>query len=139
MTAPTQLVVPDRDGEVWHGFVPGVGAVRVYGFRVNGPFDPAHGLRYNAAKLLLDPYARVIVGEARYGPEVLGHAVENPCAPSKLDSAAHVPRSVVLADMAPAVSRPRRGRPITTDRLDVKLALLLCHWYGNAVLQPSLA
>jgi pullulanase/glycogen debranching enzyme len=41
VTAPTQLVVPDRDGEVWHGFVPGVGAGQVYGFRVNGPFDPA--------------------------------------------------------------------------------------------------
>ena len=107
--AETQLVLPDRDGDVWHGFVPGVGAGQVYGFRVNGPFDPARGLRYNPAKLLLDPYARTIVGEVRYGPEVLDFAVENPCRPSSLDSAAHVPRSMVVADMAPAISRPGRA------------------------------
>ena len=71
-------MLPDRDAEVWHGFVPGVGAGQLYGFGVNGPFDPAQGLRYNPAKLLLDPYARAIVGEVRYGPEVLGHAVETP-------------------------------------------------------------
>ena len=74
----TQLVLPDRDGDVWHGFVPGVRAGQAYGFRVSGPFNPAQGLRYNPAKLLLDPYARAIVGEVRYGPEVLGHAVDNP-------------------------------------------------------------
>ncbi|HZE15889.1 MAG TPA: glycogen debranching enzyme GlgX, partial [Mycobacterium sp.] len=69
----TQLVLPDRDGDVWHGFVPGVRAGQAYGFRVSGPFDPARGLRYSPAKLLLDPYARAIDGEVRFGPEVLGH------------------------------------------------------------------
>ena len=59
----TQLVLPDRDGDVWHGFVPEVRAGQAYGFRVSGPFDPAHGLRYNREKLLLDPYARAIDGE----------------------------------------------------------------------------
>jgi glycogen operon protein len=38
-------------------------AGQAYGFRVSGPFDPAHGLRYNREKLLLDPYARAIDGE----------------------------------------------------------------------------
>ena len=90
--AETQLVLPDRDGDVWHGFVAGVGPGQAYGFRVNGPFDPGRGLRYNPAKLLLDPYARAIHGDVRFGPEVLGHAVENPSAPSPLDSAGHVPR-----------------------------------------------
>jgi len=74
-------------------------------------------LRYNPANLLLDPYARAtIVGEVRCRPEVLGHAIENPCAPSRLDSAAHVPRSIVLADMALAVSRP--GRALADTILD---------------------
>jgi isoamylase len=107
--AETQLVLPDRDGEVWHGFVPGVGAGQPYGFRVKGPFDPARGLRYNPAKLLLDPYARAIVGDVRYGPELVDYAVENPRLPSPLDSAAHVPRSIVVAEMAPAVLRPGRA------------------------------
>src|SRR5271166_1836669 len=104
----TQLVLPDRDGDVWHGFVPGVRAGQAYGFRVNGPFDPARGLRYNPAKLLLDPYARAIDGEVRFGPEVLGHDVDNPSAPSQLDSSAYVPRSLVIADV-PAAAVPRPG------------------------------
>ena len=107
--AETQLVLPDRDGDVWHGFAPGVGAGQLYGFRVNGPFDPARGMRYNPAKLLLDPYARTIVGDVSFGPEVLDFTVENPLLPSSLDSAAHVPRSMVAPDMPPAVSRPGRA------------------------------
>jgi glycogen operon protein len=106
--AETQLVLPDRDGDVWHGFVPGVGPGQAYGFRVSGPFDPGRGLRYNPAKLLLDPYARAIAGDVRFGPEVLGHSVENPSAPSPLDSAGHVPRSLVPPLMPPiAVAKPR--------------------------------
>ncbi len=101
----TQLVLPDRDGDVWHGFVAEVGPGQAYGFRVNGPFDPGRGLRYNSAKLLLDPYARAIDGAVRFGPEVLGHAVENPSAPSPLDSSHHVPRSLVSAP-EPTMSAP---------------------------------
>ena len=56
--AETQLPLPDRDGDIWHGFVPGVGPGQAYGYRVSGPFDPARGMRYNPAKLLLDPYAQ---------------------------------------------------------------------------------
>jgi len=106
----TQLVLPDRDGDVWHGFVPGIGPGQAYGFRVGGPFDPGHGLRYNPAKLLLDPYSRAITGDVRFGPEVLGHSVENPLAPSPLDSAAHVPRSLVSAALPPvSVPQPQRA------------------------------
>jgi isoamylase len=101
-----QLVLPERDGDVWHGFVPGVGPGQLYGFRVSGPYEPARGLYYNPAKLLLDPYARAIEGQVRFGPELLGHATDNPSAPSLLDSAAHMPRGVVLAG-APALTAVR--------------------------------
>src|SRR5271157_1082957 len=104
----THLALPERDGDVWHGFVPRVRAGQAYGFRVSGPFDPGQGLRYNPAKLLLDPYARAIDGEVRFGPEVLGHAVDNPLAPSTLNSAACVPRSLVIAEV-PAAAVPRPG------------------------------
>ncbi|MGB9223031.1 glycogen debranching protein GlgX [Mycobacterium sp.] len=106
----TQLLMPDRDGDVWHGFVPGIGRGQAYGFRVSGPFDPARGQRYNHAKLLLDPYARVVRGDVRFGPEVLGHSVENPLAPSLLDSVDHVPRSMVSAAApASAVAKPQHA------------------------------
>src|SRR5262249_25437656 len=104
------LAMPDRDGDIWHGFVPGFGPGQAYGFRVSGPFDPGRGLRYNPTKLLLDPYARAIAGDVRFGPEVVGHSVENPSAPSPLDSAQHVPRSLVSAALPPVTEpKPRHA------------------------------
>ena len=105
----TQLVLPDRDGDVWHGHVAGVGSGQAYGFRVSGPFDPGQGQCYNPAKLLLDPYARAIAGDVRFGPEILGYSVENHSAPSNLDSAGHVPRSLVSVPPPPVTApKPRR-------------------------------
>ena len=89
--AETQIPLPERDGGVWHGFVPGIGPGQAYGYRATGPYDPCRGLRCNPAKLLLDPYARAIEGEVRFGPEVLGYAINDPDAASTLDSAGHVP------------------------------------------------
>ena len=92
----SRIPLPERDGEVWHGFVPGIGAGQAYGYRANGPYEPRRGLRCNPAKLLLDPYARAFDGEVRFGPEVLGHVVANEGVASTLDSAAFVPRSLVV-------------------------------------------
>jgi glycogen operon protein len=102
----TQLLLPQRDGDVWHGFVPGVAAGQAYGYRVSGPYDRARGQRYNPAKLLLDPYARAIHGDVRFGPELLDYAMDNADAPSSLDSAGQVPRSMVTA---PASTPPSPG------------------------------
>ena len=109
--AETRLVLRERDGDVWHGFVPGVTPGQAYGFRVSGSYDPARGLRFNPAKLLLDPYAGDRRGRRGLGPGVLGHTPDNPAAPSPLDSAGHVPRSLVMAARqppCPAESCPRR-------------------------------
>jgi len=78
------------DGGVWHGHVPGAGHGTPYGFRVHGPWDPSAGLRCNAAKLLLDPYARAVRGGVEWHPAVNG---DDPA-----DSAPYVPRSVVSAE-----------------------------------------
>jgi glycogen operon protein len=104
----TQLELTQYDAGVWHGFMPGVGPGQAYGYRMSGPWDPHRGLRYNPAKLLVDPYARAISGEVRFGPEVLGHRSDDPYARSDLDSAAHVPRSVVID---PAFRWSERPRP----------------------------
>ena len=100
-----QLAMPERDGKVWHGFVPGVGPGQAYGFRVSGPYDPARGMRCNPAKLLLDPYARAIDGDVRLGPELLDYAPDGGTA-SQLDSANHVPRSLVTGPSPAVASGP---------------------------------
>src|SRR6476661_6723700 len=94
--AETQIPLRDNDADVWHAFVPGVGPGQAYGYRVAGPWDPGRGLRCNPAKLLLDPYAKAISGSVAFGPEVLGQDETDPARPSRLDSAGHVPRSLVV-------------------------------------------
>ncbi|MFG3105003.1 glycogen debranching protein GlgX [Streptomyces sp. NPDC048182] len=56
--------LPEVDGFVWHGYLPGVGPGQRYGYRVHGPFDPSGGHLCNPAKLLLDPYTRAVDGMA---------------------------------------------------------------------------
>jgi isoamylase len=98
--AETQIPLQDYDAGVWYGFVPGVGAGQAYGYRATGPYDPAHGVRCNPAKLLLDPYARAFSGTVTPGPELMGYAAAGQDAPSTTDSSGSVPRSLVVADDA---------------------------------------
>jgi glycogen operon protein len=92
----TQVPMLDFDAGVWHTFVPGVEAGQAYGFRAQGPYDPAQGIRCNPAKLLLDPYAKAVSGTVANNPDVLGYVGGNPDTPSAADSAADVPRSLVV-------------------------------------------
>jgi glycogen operon protein len=91
------MALPERDGDIWHGCVPGVGPGQTYGYRVTGPYDSARGLRYNPAKLLLDPYSRAIDGGVSFGLELFDYATDDHAARSMLDSAGHMPRSLVTA------------------------------------------
>jgi glycogen operon protein len=102
----TQIPMRDYDAGVWHAFVPGVTAGQAYGYRATGPYAPARGVRCNPAKLLLDPYARALSGTVAFGPEVLGYSASDQDAPSDADSAASVPRSLVVA----GESFPRHDR-----------------------------
>ena len=96
--AETQIPMRNHDAGIWHVFVPGIRAGQAYGYRATGPYDPARGVRCHPAKLLLDPYARALTGSVTVGPEVLGYFVSDSDAPSGADSAARVPRSLVIAD-----------------------------------------
>ncbi|MEW2162851.1 glycogen debranching protein GlgX [Streptomyces sp. NPDC007084] len=80
------------DGFVWHGYLPGVGPGQRYAYRVHGPWDPAAGHRCNPAKLLLDPYAKAVDGQADNHPSLFEH---DPDGPSGADSAGHTPLGVV--------------------------------------------
>jgi glycogen debranching enzyme GlgX len=71
----TRLQLPGRSGDVWHGFVPDAAASLIYGYRAHGPWAPAQGHKFNANKLLLDPYAREIVGRFEWRDEQFGFDV----------------------------------------------------------------
>jgi isoamylase len=57
----------NRTYHYWHAFVPGIQAGQLYGYRVEGPFDPAAGMRFDPAKVLLDPYGRGVAVPGTYG------------------------------------------------------------------------
>jgi isoamylase len=61
----------------WHVFVPGLEPGQLYGYRAQGPFDPANGLRFDPAKVLLDPYGRGVVVPKNYDREAAGLPGDN--------------------------------------------------------------
>lgn len=74
---------PDRNRTFyyWHIFVPGLQAGQLYGYRVQGPYAPEQGHRYDGAKVLLDPYSQVVMYGANYSRAAARHGIDN-CAES---------------------------------------------------------
>jgi len=88
---PARVILLDssthRTYHYWHVFVPGVPAGQLYGYRAHGPFHPSEGLRFDAAKVLLDPYGRGVVVPKTYSRQAAGE---------KGDNAATAMKSVVV-------------------------------------------
>ncbi|MEU2231908.1 MULTISPECIES: glycogen debranching protein GlgX [Streptomyces] len=92
----TAVELRETDAFVRHAYLPGVMPGQRYGFRVHGPYAPERGLRCNAAKLLLDPYARAVSGRIKWGEAVYGYPFGRPDARNDLDSGPHTMTSVVV-------------------------------------------
>jgi glycogen operon protein len=93
-----RVEMTEVDGYVWHSFLPGIGPGQRYGYRVDGPHYPDIGLRCDASKLLIDPYARALDGEVDWNPAVYGYPLGGDDRQTNdVDSAPYVPRSVVCS------------------------------------------
>jgi len=64
--------------QVWHGFLPDVRPGQLYGYRVEGPYAPEKGHRFNPNKLLLDPYAKAVCGSPERWDEMFGYVIGHP-------------------------------------------------------------
>jgi glycogen operon protein len=93
----TRATLPEVDGFVWHGFLPSVEPGQRYGYRVHGAHDPATGQRCNPNKLLLDPYAKAIDGTFEWDQSLFGYDFGDPDSRNDDDSAAAMPKSVVIS------------------------------------------
>ena len=91
-----RIRLPEQTFGVFHGHVAGIASGAAYGFRVDGPWDPQHGARWNPAKLLMDPYARALDGEFRLDPAVFAHEGSDDLVRNDTDSAPFVPRSIAV-------------------------------------------
>ena len=97
-----RIPVNERTAQCWHCYLPGVHVGQRYGYRVFGPYDPARGLRFNPAKLLIDPYAKAIEGPIRWEEANVLPYVPDPgdedadLESDDEDSAPAIPRCVVI-------------------------------------------
>ena len=94
-----RIELPEYTDEVWHGYLPDARPGTIYGYRVHGPYAPDAGHRFNANKLLLDPYARAHVGQVRHAPEIFSYELGHPDGDLSFDtrdSAAFMPKCRVI-------------------------------------------
>lgn len=89
-----RIPLTEVDSLVWHAYLPDVRAGQAYGYRVEGPYDPSSGRRFNGAKFLLDPYAQAIVGDVRWHPALYAEAADG--TPDNTDSRPWMPAGLVV-------------------------------------------
>jgi len=91
-----RLALQDVTRQVWHGYLPGVRPGQLYGYRLHGPYQPDQGLRFNPAKLLIDPYARALCGQVDWAQPVFAYQFGREDLTDDRDSAAGIPKGVVV-------------------------------------------
>ena len=94
-----RIELPEYTDETYHGYLPDAHPGQIYGYRVYGPYDPQNGHRFNHNKLLIDPYAKQLVGELKWSEALFGYTIGHPDADlsfDERDSAPFVPKCKVI-------------------------------------------
>ncbi len=94
-----RIELPEYTDEIYHGYLPDAHPGLIYGYRVHGPYDPGNGHRFNPNKLLIDPYAKQLVGELKWSEALFGYTIGHPDGDlsfDERDSAPFVPKSKVI-------------------------------------------
>ncbi|HEX2137896.1 MAG TPA: glycogen debranching protein GlgX [Microvirga sp.] len=130
-----RIELPEYTDEVWHGYLPDARPGTIYGYRVHGPYEPANGHRFNPNKLLLDPYAKQIVGQLAWHPALFGYQVEtaNDLTFDRRDSAPFMLKGRVID---PAFTWGRERRPQTAWE---KTIVYEAHVRGFTIRHPAVA
>jgi isoamylase len=95
----TVIPLTETTDQVWHVYLPDVRPGALYGYRVDGPYDPDAGHRFNPNKLLIDPYAKAVSGPIDWSDDLFGYTVGDPAEDlsfDRRDSASALPKSVVV-------------------------------------------
>lgn len=91
-----RIPMTEVDAWVWHIYLPGIAPGQRYGYRIDGPWDPANGHRCDYSKLLLDPYAKAIEGQITDSPSLFSYRFDDPMQRNVEDSSAATMHSVVI-------------------------------------------
>jgi isoamylase len=103
--------LPEYTDEVWHGYLPEARPGTVYGYRVHGPYEPDAGHRFNPHKLLIDPYAKQLVGSLKWGPELFGYQLDSPDKDLSFDDRDSAPLMLKCRVIDPAFTWGQERRP----------------------------
>ena len=106
-----RIRLPCRTGDVFHGHFEGIGAGQRYGFRAHGPHEPREGQRFNAAKLLIDPYALALDRPFLLAPAMLGYrqgVADADLSFDATDSAPFMPKAIAINPTAAENGLPTR-------------------------------
>jgi isoamylase len=106
-----RIELPEYTDEIWHGYLPDAHPGVIYGYRVYGPYDPENGHRFNPNKLLIDPYAKQLVGKLEWSEALFGYTIGHPdedLSYDERDSAPYVPKAKVID---PAFTWGKHHRP----------------------------
>jgi glycogen operon protein len=96
-TESRRVLLPEHTDMVWHGYLPDVRPGQLYGYRVDGPWDPGRGHRFNRAKVLLDPYAKAVGRPVRWSRSLFAYTDDRGGGPPDVaDSAGDAPLGAVL-------------------------------------------
>jgi glycogen operon protein len=98
-TEAVRIVLPEQTDMVWHGYLPDIIPGQMYGFRVHGPYDPGSGHRFNAHKVLLDPYAKAIARVVEWSDSMFGYRIGDKAIGTSFDdrdNAAFAPLGAVV-------------------------------------------
>jgi isoamylase len=94
-----RVVLPERTDDIWHGYLNDVAPGQLYGYRVYGPYNPERGHRFNAHKLLVDPYAKQLRGRLVWSDAHFGYRAGSTRADlsfDRRDNARGMPKAVVI-------------------------------------------
>jgi isoamylase len=96
----TEIIsMPAATDRVWHAYLPDVRPGTLYGYRVDGPYQPEQGHRFNRHKLLIDPYAKAVSGQILWSDDLYGYTIGDEASDLSFDdrdSAGAMPKSVVI-------------------------------------------
>ena len=82
----TRIELTERTDQVFHAYLPDLLPGQLYGYRADGPYEPARGLRFNPNKLLLDPYTRAIGRDLTWDDALYGYTIGHPDADLSFDA-----------------------------------------------------
>jgi isoamylase len=113
-TESRRISLTERDGMIWHCYLPDARPGQLYGYRVYGPYEPSRGHRFNSNKVLLDPYAKAVARLTSWDDSMFGYSVGDRAEDLSFDASDSAPYAPLGAVIDPAFTwgddRPPRTR-----------------------------